>query len=163
VAEHIETTTTVTETTTEFPDPPDVEIVEVPTEPELSAEMTETIMERLNAMDLRLSDLAERTVKDEVTPEVPDEPVEDVPTDDPVVDEPAEDDDPGDVPDDGDGPTEDEPYKDRPEIEPNGSTESEPEKPKRKRTRERAPKQDLGWRGALLGGSGGMRGNRRGN
>lgn len=154
---NVETVTTVVTTETTYPDPVEtaVEVIEVPVEipapipeiiivdDEMSEEMSQEILDRLAAIEGRLpvADVTPEVVPDEETgtPAPDDVPDDDIP---PVVDDPETE-------------TEEEPETDpehpgydRPEIEkPAGKVKKE--------KKERAPRQNLGWRKYLMAGSGG--------
>ena len=168
---YVETTTTTVEHT--IPDVPEPPLMEV------DPSMSQMILDRLDAMDRRLDEMAipDVVIVDETTVEEPaEEPVTDAPVTDPVEEpgspasepvapgetEPVESPDeeredvvpaPGDTP--PVVPDPDKPYGDRPEIENDPYTPDASAKKTRKR--DRTPKTPRSWRTAILGGSGGIR------
>lgn len=160
---YVETTTTTVEHT--IPDAPTPEPMEV------DPSMSQAILDRLDALDRRIDDMAPTVIVEETTIEpepVEDEPVTDEPvTDEPVTDEPVDEplttdapnvDEPNTLPSPEDTPPvvpdPDKPYSDRPEIEGDPYT---PDAKAKKKKRDRTPKTPRSWRTAILGGSGGIR------
>ena len=156
---YVETTTTTTEHTIPVPDDPPLM--------EVDPSMSQQILDRLDALDRRIDDMAPTVIVEETTVEesepvedepVTDEPDSDDPTDEPLTTDAPNVDEPNTLPAPEDTPPvvpdPDKPYSDRPEIEGEPYT---PDAKAKKKKRDRTPSTPRSWRTAVLGGSGGIR------